>query len=82
MLKMIDETISELLKNTTQETTQKTTQEKLMALMIKNPNITQERLAVELGMTRDGVSYNIRKLKEQGKIERRGSNKSGVWIVK
>ena len=78
MLKMIDETLSELLVSTTQETTQ----EKLIALIKENPRITQGELAVRLGVTRDGVSYNIKKLKEQGKLERVGSTKNGTWLVK
>lgn len=78
MLKMIDETVSELLISTIQETTQ----EKLIFLIKENPNITQEQLAVRLGLTRDGVSYNIKKLRIQGKIERIGSTKSGIWIIK
>ena len=59
MLKMIDETVSELLMST-----------------------TQEQLAQKLGITRDGVSHNIKKLRAQGKIERIGSTKSGTWLVK
>lgn len=82
MLKMIDETLSELLVSTTQETAQETTQEKLIALIKENPSITQGELAVKLGVTRDGVSYNIKKLKEQGKLERVGSTKKGTWLVK
>lgn len=79
---MIDETVSELLLSTAQETTQETAQEKLLSLVKKNPNITQEQLATKLGITRDGVSYNIKMLREKGKIERTGSTKSGTWIVK
>lgn len=75
---MIDETLSELLVSTTQETTQ----EKLIALIKENPSITQGELAVRFGVTRDGVSYNIKKLKEQGKLERVGSTKNGTWLVK
>ena len=75
---MIDETLSELLVSTTQETTQ----EKLIALIKENPSITQGELAVKLGVTRDGVPYNIKKLKEQGKLERVGSTKNGTWLVK
>ena len=82
MLKMIDETVSELLISATQETTQETTQEKILSLIKKNPSITQEQLAVELGITRDGVAYNMKKLKEQGKIGRIGSTKNGTWIIK
>lgn len=86
MLKMIDETLSELLISTTQETTPKTTlkttQEKLIALIKENPNITKEQLSLKLGITIDGVSYNIKKLRKEGKLERKGSTKSGTWIIK
>lgn len=57
MLKMIDEIVSDLLLSTTQE--------KIITLIKENPSITQEQLALKLGITRDGVSYNIKKLREQ-----------------
>ena len=82
MLKMIDDTIDETTKNTTQETTQKTTQEKIINLIRKNPNITQTQMAKILGLTRDGISYNIKQLKDNGIIERIGATKNGYWIVK
>ena len=82
MLKMIDDTIDETTKNTTQETTQKTTQEKIINLIRKNPNITQTQMAKILGLTRDGISYNIKQLKDNGIIERIGATKNGYWVVK
>lgn len=81
MLKMINETVSDLLETTTQETTQKTTQEKIIELIKKDPNITQMEMANKLGITRDGVSYNIKILKENGVIERMGSLKKGSWKI-
>ena len=82
MLKMIDDTIDETTKNTTQENTQETTQEKIINLIRKNPNITQTQMAKILGLTRDGISYNIKQLKDNGVIERIGATKNGYWIVK
>lgn len=35
-----------------------------------------------LGLTRDGISYNIKKLKDSGIIERVGSTKNGIWKIK
>ena len=74
MLKMIYETVTDLLNRTTQETTQETiqetTQEKIIDLIKEKPNITQAQIAKVLGITRDGVSYNIKKLKENKIIER------------
>lgn len=81
MLKMINETVSDLLETTTQETTQKTTQEKIIELIKKDPSITQTEMANKLGITRDGISYNIKILKENGVIERVGSLKKGSWKI-
>ena len=82
MLKMIDDTIDEITKTTTQETAQETTQEKILKLIKSNPSITQTQMAKVLGITRDGVSYNIKQLKDNGISERVGATKNGYWIVK
>jgi len=81
MLKMIDETVSDLLESATQETTQETTQEKILKLIKNNPSITQVEMSKKLGITRDGISYNIKVLKENGIIERIGSTKKGSWKI-
>ena len=81
MLKMINETMSDLLESATQETTQKTTQEKIIDLIKENPDITQTEMASKLGITRDGISYNIKQLKDNGIIERTGSTKKGSWKI-
>ena len=78
MLKMINETISDLLETTTQETTQ----EKILKLIKNNPSITQVEMSKNLGITRDGISYNIKILKDNDIIERIGATKNGYWIVK
>ena len=72
MLKVIDEAVDDMIKLqiTTQETTQKTTQEKIIELIKKNPSVTQIQMAKALGLSRDGIAYNIKKLKETGKLKR------------
>lgn len=60
---------------------QKTTQEKILNLIKKNPSVTQIEMAKALNLTRDGISYNIKQLKEKGIIERIGSTKSGYWKI-
>lgn len=77
MLKMISETLDELIESTTQETTQ----EKIIELMKKNPSITQSQMAKELDITRDGIAYNIKILKDNKVIERVGSTKNGTWKI-
>ena len=83
MLKMIDDTIDEMIttQKTTQKTTQETTQEKIIEIIKNNPRITQIEMSKNLNLTRDGVAYNIKILKEKGIIEREGSDKNGVWKV-
>lgn len=82
MLKMISDTIDEISKITTQEIAQETTQEKILKLIKENPNITQNQMATALGLTRDGISYNIKQMKDKGVIERVGATKNGKWIIK
>ena len=85
MLKVINEAIDGMIvtssQETTQKTTQKTTQEKIINLIKKNPAITQVEMAKILDLTRDGISYNIKILKEKGIIERVGSTKNGIWKI-
>ena len=86
MLKIINEAVDGMIitsnEETTQETTQKTTQEKIIELIRKNPNITQAEMAEALDLTRDGIAYNVKILKEKGIIERIGPTKNGVWKIK
>ena len=85
MLKVINEAVDGMIvtsnQETTQETTQESTQEKIINLIKKNPGITQVEMAKILDLTRDGISYNIKILKEKGIIERVGSTKSGIWKI-
>lgn len=80
MLKVIDEAVDRIMLNQ-QETTQETTQEKIINLIKKNPSITQVEMAKVLDLTRDGIAYNIKALKEKGRIERVGSTKKGSWKI-
>ena len=84
MLKIINKTVDEMLvkqRETTQEITQETTQEKILKLIKKKPNITQGEMSKIIGLTRDGISYNIKILKENGVIERIGFTKKGIWKI-
>lgn len=53
------------------QTTEKTT-EKIIRILKERPYATAGQLAEELGLTIDGVDYNIRKLKKQDRIVRIG----------
>lgn len=77
MLKVIDEAVDGMLLTSNKETTQ----EKIINLIKKNPSITQEEMAKAINLTRDGISYNMKVLKEKGIIERVGSTKNGIWKI-
>ena len=53
----------------------------VIKLLREKNHYTQTKLAEELGLTIDGVDYNIRKLKKQGRIVRIGGDKGGHWEV-
>lgn len=85
MLKVINEAVEGMIvtsnQETAQETAQETTQEKIINLIKKNPAITQVEMAKILDLTRAGISYNIKILKEKGVIERVGSTKNGIGKI-
>ena len=63
-----------------EKTTEKTT-EKILRLIIDNPQISQDKIAETIGITADGVFWNIKKLKAKGLIKRIGSDKGGYWKI-
>jgi ATP-dependent DNA helicase RecG len=66
---------------TTQMTTQNTTQ-KILELIGYNPKITRKEMARGIGISEDGIKYNLNKLKEKGIIIRKGTLRSGYWEIR
>jgi len=66
---------------TTQMTTQNTTQ-KILELIEYNSKITRKEMAREIGISEDGIKYNLNKLKEKGIIIRKGTLRSGYWEIR
>lgn len=52
-----------------------------MTLIKNNPTISIEELTKECTLTRDGINYNIKKLKKEGIIKRIGPDNGGHWEV-
>lgn len=65
---MIDGSI--LIKNLKIE---KSVPNRIIELMIMEPNITAKQIAEHLNVSFDGVRYHIKKLRADGKIKREGS---------
>lgn len=75
---------SQTTESATQTSTQKTTlttTQRVLELMEKDPYITIDQIAASIGITRDGINYQIKKLKNLGQIERDGGDYGGKWKV-
>lgn len=70
-------------KKTTQKTTRKTekTTQKILDVLKADPTATRKELADLLGLTSDGIKWNIEKLKKAGKLRRIGPDKGGKWDI-
>ena len=76
------------LMKTAPETAPETTQEKIrdslcriIAVIKSRPDATMTEIAAATGLSRDGVKWNLSKLKELKKIRRIGYTKGGHWEV-
>ncbi len=86
MLSIILNTINEIIeteKKVTVKVTLKVTvnQQKIIDAIKSNPKVTQEELAEIVGITRKSVISNMKKLQENGLINRIGADKNGYWKV-
>ena len=81
---MIEEDVFKIiipLKDESSEITVEKTVEKILDAIQKNNTITQKELEQITGLTRRGVEWNLKQLKEKGLIKRIGSDKGGHWEV-
>ena len=86
MLSIILTTIKEIIeteRKVTVNVTQKVTvnQKKIIEAIKENPNITQEKLAEIVGISRKSIIANMKHLQENGFIKRIGADKNGYWQV-
>ena len=86
MLQTILRTIKEIIeteKKITLKITVKITanQKKILEAIKQNPFVTQEELSSIVGIAKLNINKNMKKLQEQGLIERVGADKNGKWIV-
>lgn len=65
----------------TGEKTREKTREKILDLVRVNPEITTAEMAEKIGLTVQGIDWNIRRLKKAGRIRRVGPAKGGHWEI-
>ena len=63
-----------------QKSSQKSSQ-KILALLLKDSQITTQEIANELGISRRAVAKQITNLRKKGLISRIGPDKGGYWQV-
>ena len=68
------------MEKTREETTVKTTV-KILGIIKENKKVTRQQLAEMLGITIDGVDWNIRKLRKEGRLKRVVPAKGGHWEI-
>ncbi len=59
----------------------KATTQKILQVLSKNPKSSRKELALEIGLSEDGIKWNLDKLKKENKIRRIGPDKGGHWEV-
>lgn len=67
--------------STTPMTTPISPQIQMVALILENPYISQQELAVAVGLTRGGIKYHLNNMKRAGKIRHVGAARGGRWEV-
>ena len=68
-------------KEKNQEKSKEKTEEIVLRLITANPRITTAELAAECGLNDNTIYKAVRKLRESGRIQRKGGDKGGEWIV-
>ncbi|MCD8223711.1 MAG: Fic family protein [Clostridiales bacterium] len=61
---------------------EKSVAEKILNLLRKNGKHSAKTLAEEIGVSERQVQRILRSLKNSGAVERMGTNRNGIWIVK
>ena len=73
--------ICEITNKDIREAAEQDTKNAIADVMFDNPRITVNSLASYFHMSKSTMSRNIKKMQEEGKIERIGSNRNGKWKV-
>ena len=75
---------SSVTPRVTEKVTDKFTEREMSVIRLikNNPGITTTAMSMELGRSRKTISAIIKSLKDRNVIEREGSDRNGIWIIK
>lgn len=69
-------------KRKTNQKTISNTENRILLLIRENPKISADTMSKKLGnITKSGVKYNLKKLKNKSIIKRIGTDKGGYWKI-
>lgn len=54
----------------------------MLAILAENSMMTQTQLMDEMNLTRKQAQKDMKELQEEGVLVRKGTNRSGRWMVK
>lgn len=57
-------------------------EKKILAIMEEEPSVTMGAISDKLNVTKRTVERIVKKLREQGKIERVGGKRYGHWVIR
>lgn len=83
MLEIIKQALTELTQNVAKEgkNENESVQDKLLALLKEDNKTSAKGAAEKLKMSERQVQRLLKSMKEEGLIERNGSNRNGTWII-
>ncbi len=82
ILKTLQQNISEKAPNKIPYKVPNKSELAILALLSDNPRLTRTELAANVGLSESGVKKILSNMKAAGWIERYGSNKTGMWLVR
>jgi len=57
------------------------TRQEIIALLLEDPDMVVDELARRIGISANGVRYHMKELRKAGIVIRKGSKKTGRWVV-
>ena len=82
ILKAVEEIVQNEKRVTVKVTVKVTVnQKKILEAVKKNPHVTLDELSKKIGISRQSIAANVKKLQEAGMLKRNGADKNGYWEI-
>ena len=81
ILKTLKNSLTDKVPNKVPDKVPNKSEAAILRLLVDNPRMTRAQLAEQVGLTDNGVKKIMANMTAAGWIERKGSNRSGYWLV-